>query len=801
MGFRVINACEEAVIPALKRMNAGCMAVPGTTSAYQCDECIGSPRGPRSIPARSCPIVTLPFRVTSASPPISRCSLVSTFQGTDSHLAFSKGNTLPLTTWPHGMVGWTPQTEPGNWVFDYRAPTLQGIRATHQPSPWIGDYGNFLVLFGRGPQPPRSVVDGESFYPKAATVAQPDYFRTRLVRHELDLELAPTPRGAALRLTFQSPDVAWVTVLPAAGKILSVDRERGFVVGVSTAIATGAAVPGDFGCYFAVQCEPGFVATETFAGRGAPPAPEATAEGVALRFAPSQPITLRIATSFIGAEQAMLNLRRELVDRSFAEIRTTASAEWEHQLAGVVIDDATTNQQQTFYRCLYRSLLFPRRVDEENASGHSVHRSFFNGSVQGGPAYTDIGFWDAHRSLMPLLTLVAPAEMARMIQGWLNTFREGGWLPSWASPGYIPCMVGSHAGVIIADAHAKGIRDFDLETAWAAVRHDAVVEPPSFACGRSGLTRFNELGWVPMDEFDHAAARTCDYALGDFGAARLADAVGARADAARFARRAFNYRHLYDAKAGFLRGRNADGSFPKSFHEFAWTRDYVEGGPWQHTWSAPHDAAGLMDLTGGEDAFVAKLERMLALPPRFELGRYPATIHEMTEMAAVPFGQYAHSNEPVHHVLHLFTTAGRPDLAQHWIRRVLNELYTPDAFCGDEDNGAMGSWYVLNALGLYALTPGHPAWVLGAPLFPRAVVRLQGGKMLEIRAAGFDPAAPYVADVHLNGRAVDSLEVPHAALADGGELVFTMTPDAARARTRGRLARPFSLSRSQAFRP
>jgi predicted alpha-1,2-mannosidase len=732
-------------------------------------------------------------------PPTSRCSLVSTFQGTDSHLAFSKGNTLPLTTWPHGMVGWTPQTEPGNWVFDYRAPTLQGIRATHQPSPWIGDYGNFLLLFGRGLQPPRSVVDGESFYPKATTIAQPDYFRTRLVRHDLDLEIAPTPRGAALRLRFESGENAWATILPAAGRILSVDREGGLVVGVSTAIATGAAVPGDFGCYFALHCEPGFIETVAFSAPGSPPVPHGSAEGLALRLAPGAPITLRIATSFISADQALLNLRRELAGRSFADVHAAAAAEWERQLACVAIDGATDAQQRTFYRCLYRALLYPRRVDEEDASGQVVHRSFFNGGQHAGPAYTDIGFWDAHRSLMPLLTLVAPDEMARMIQGWLNTFREGGWLPSWASPGYIPCMVGSHAGVIIADAHAKGIRDFDLPTAWAAVRHDALVEPPSFACGRTGLTRFNALGWVPMDEFDHAAARTCDYALGDFGAAQLAAALGHGADASRFAQRALNYRQLYDAQVGFLRGRNADGSWPVPFREFAWSRDYVEGGPWQHTWSAPHDAAGLIALVGGDEAFVAKLERMLALPPHFELGRYPTTIHEMTEMAAVPFGQYAHSNEPVHHVLHLFTAAGRPDLAQHWIRRVLNELYTPDAFCGDEDNGAMGSWYVLNALGLYALTPGHPAWVLGAPLFPRAAVRLAGGKTLEIRTMDFAPDAPYVADVHVNGRRVESLEVPHAAIAGGGELVFTMTADPGLARARGRLPRPFSLSRSEAF--
>lgn len=729
-------------------------------------------------------------------PNANRCSRVSTFQGTDSHRAFSKGNTLPLATWPHGMVGWTPQTDVGNWLFDYRSPTLQGIRATHQPSPWCGDYGNFLLLFGSSRTPPRSVIDGESYYPKSETTAQPDYFRTRLVRHGLVLEIAPTPRGAALRLTFDRREAAWVTLLPAAGRILSVDRDRGLVLGVSTALAPGAAVPGEFGCFFAASCEPGFTASEVFAATGAPPQPDAASEGVALRLDPARPVTLRIATSFISAEQAALNLRRELDTRSFDDVRAAAAAEWERQLGRIRIEGAAEAQQRTFDGCLYRSLLHPRAVDELDATGRVVHRSFFDGGVHAGPAYTDVGFWDAHRSLMPLLTLVAPDVTARMIQGWLGTYREGGWLPSWATPGYVPCMVGSHAGVIIADAFAKGIRDFDVATAWAAVRHDATQEPPSFACGRSGLTRFNELGWVPLDEFDHAAARTCDYALGDFGAAQLAAALGHRDDAARFGRRALNYRHLYDARVGFLRGRHADGSWPAEFSEFAWTRDYVEGGPWQHTWSAPHDASGLIALMGGDGAFVAKLERMLALPPHFELGRYPTTIHEMTEMAAVPFGQYAHSNEPVHHVLHLFTAAGRPELAQHWIRRVLNELYTPDAFCGDEDNGAMASWYVLNALGLYALSPGHPAWVLGAPLFPRAEVDLGEERTLEIRAEHSAPDACYVADVHFNGRRVESLELAHAALANGGELLFTMTRDAGAARARGRLPRPFSLTSS-----
>lgn len=728
--------------------------------------------------------------------PSSLAEWVNTFQGTDSHLAFSQGNTLPLTTWPRGMVGWIPQTDPGSWAFDFRSPTLQGFRATHQPSPWNGDYGNFLLLVGSGPQPPLSVIDGESYYPKAETVAHPHHFRTRLVRHGIVAEIAPTPRGACFRFTYEPREKAWLTLRPAAGRILSVDRAARRLVGVSTALAPAAAVPGEFGCYFAAELSAPLEDFAVFEGRGAPPEPEATAQGVWLRLArPADGrVIMRIATSFISGQQAELNLARELGSTSFEQIRDAARVEWDRQLGAIAIAGASDDQRRTFYSCLYRSLLYPRNVDEHDAARRQVHRSFFNGEVAEGPSSTDLGQWDAHRSLMPLHTLIAPRAHGEMIQGWVNTFREGGWLPSWASPGYIPCMVGSHATLAIADAYLKGIRNFDVATAYAAVRHDATQEPASAACGRSGLKRFEALGWVPDDEFDHAAARTCDYALADFGAGQLARALGHEADAALFFRRAQNYRHLFDARVGFLRGRRADGSWPEAFREFAWSRDYIEGGPWQHTWSAPHDAAGLAALFGGEEALVAKLDRMLSLPPHFEIGRYHATIHEMTEMAAVPFGQYAHSNEPVHHVLHLFTAAGRPDRAQYWIRRVLNELYSPDAFCGDEDNGAMGSWYVLNALGIYSLSPGHPAWVLGTPLFDEAAVRVGEGATLSIRAVNQDPAACFVADVQVNGEPLPSLEVPHATIAGGGELVFTMTTDAARARARGSLSRPFSLS-------
>lgn len=722
---------------------------------------------------------------------------VTTLQGTDSRYEFSRGNTLPLVTWPHGLIGWTPQSDTGNWIFDPRQPRLQGLRATHQPSPWIGDHGNLLLLLGTGERPPVDPDDAAMSYAREETVARPHYLRLRLLGPEAVVEVAPTPRGACLRFRVASRSPVWLTLRPAAGRVESIDRAARTMAMCSTALAPGVAVPGGYGCFHLARVSAPVLDSGVLTVGGLPPAaPDAAAQAGWLRIRPDADgeFTLRIATSFIDADQVWLNLRRELEGFGFDDIAAAARTEWNRRLRAIEIEGASAAQRTTFYSCLHRALVHPRALAETDAAGRLRHRSFFGGGVHDGPGCTDVGLWDAHRSLMPLLTLVAPDALAEMIQGWVNAYREGGWLPGWASPGYIACMVGSHAGLVIADAWAKGIRDFDVESAYAAVKRDAEEEPAAVRAGRPGLSRYAALGWVPTEELAHAAARTCDYALADFATGRLAQMLGRAADARRFLDRALNYRHLYDRETGFLRGRRADGTWPRPFREWAWTRDYIEGGAWQHTWSAPHDAAGLIALTGGDAAFVAKLERMLAQPPHFEVGDYPGVIHEMTEMAAVPFGQYAHSNEPVHHVLHLFTAAGRPDLAQHWIRRVLDELYSPDAFCGDEDNGAMGSWYVLNALGLYTLTPGHPAWVLGAPLFPRATLRLPGGATFLIRAEPASPAARYVGEVRLNGRPWERLELPHAAIVAGGELTFVMTADPTVARRRGHLPRPFSLS-------
>lgn len=718
---------------------------------------------------------------------------VNPLQGTDSHHGFSTGNTLPLVALPHGMVSWTPQTDDSRWIFDARASKLQAFRATRQPSPWMADYGQFMIMATSGDRAPSNYDDTSSAYRKQDTVSRPYVFRTFLQRHGIGVELAPTERGGIFRFTYHQGRHAWLAFKLGCGEALRVDRSRRCVYGISTANSGG--VPGNFGSHFvaAIGAEILEVGEPAPVAASQPAQVEGAWVWLKLRRPASRQVTVRIGTSFISEAQAALTLQREIGSRSLDAIQAAAQKIWDERLGVIAIEGASESQRRTFYSCLYRCFLFPRAWHEFDQEGARVHFSPYSGKVHSGPLFTDVGFWDIHRTLLPLLSILAPDLLGEMIEGWVNTFREGGWLPNWASPGYRTCMVGSHSNAVIADAFAKGIRNFDVAAAYAAIRQDALVEPPSEAVGRAGIADYIQLGYVPADRVSHSAARTADYAHCDFAIGAFARALGHADDAALFATRACSYRNIFDRRTGFLRGRNADGSWRQPFDEFDWSRDYIEGGAWQHTWAVPHDADGLIKLMGGRRAFVAKLDRMLALPPRFNVGDYPTEIHEMTEMASAPFGQYAHSNQPVHHALYLYTSAGRPDRTQFWVRRVVDELYTPDRFPGDEDNGEMSAWYILSTLGFFPLTVGHPAYVLGAPRFPCARIRLPGG-VFTLEAEGDVEKKTYTRAIEFNGRPHRSLELPHAAFQPEGRLSFRLTDRPALAAQRGKLPPPFSLS-------
>lgn len=707
-------------------------------------------------------------------------------QGTDSHRGFSRGNTLPICALPFGMAHWSAQTAEGPWFFSPRDRQIQGVRLTHQPSPWMGDYGAVTFLPQSGERRLSARVRSTSYNLESTTFG-PHLFATELLATGTTLEMAPTERGAIFRVSFPEGEDARLILDPAAGESsFSVRPDGKTIVGYTRGNSGG--VPEGFACYVVVELSLPIVSWTSFTGNvPGPQGEETTGErsGLCAEFgpAPGAPVEIRVATSFIDLAQAERNLALEL-GGSFATIAAEAERVWEETLGRIRVESDDADRLTTFYSCLYRTQLFPRIWHEPGEDGEMRHMSPYDGKVRPGVLYTDNGFWDTYRTEYPLLGLVWPGRLAEILRGWTNALKEGGWFPQWATPGYRACMVGTHIDAVIADAIARGVTDFDIEAvADGLLKHAYEVGDPDGAWGRIGIEDYKTLGYVAADRHHESVARTLDYAYDDWCIAQVLLHLGRDEEAEALLIRSGSYRNLWDPEVGFMRGKNADGSWLEPWSEFRWGDPYVEGGPWQSVWAVPHDPVGLASLMGGPEALVAKLDAMLTTPPRFEIGVYGMEIHEMTEMACADpegqaagegFGQYAHSNQPVHHALWLYTAMGRPDRTKREVRRVLDRLYSPTDLPGDEDNGEMGAWYVLAALGLFPLCPGRPEWVLGSPLFKRATIALGNGKEIVIEASDTATLDAGEQRVAWNGTSIEGQTFPHQSITNGGTLRFKM---------------------------
>jgi len=613
--------------------------------------------------------------------------LVNPLQGTDSSDLFSRGNTLPLVAMPFGMAHWTLQTNSsGPWFFRSVDQRIEGVRCTHQLSPWLSDYGYATFLPFVGEPSPEPSARASSYRPQDLHIA-PHSLRLSSLRYRLTLELAPTERCANLRVKFSDSGEAGLFVdMPGDTAELRADASAGLVSAL-THENQGGVAPG-FATYYQVKVDRPLTRFEVkrIDGRRI---------GI-FRFSASvgKPVIVRIGTSFISFDQAMRNLRLELAEKPFKSVRDAAAEVWENRLACVQIEGGTESQRRTFYSALYRAFLFPRIWHEPDESGRHVHRSPYNGAIAPGVMYADHGYWDVYRAWYPLLSILDPVRLGEILQAWVNAFNEGGWLPQFPCPGYRACMTGSLIDSVFGGAAAKRIGGFDLQTAYRALKKHA-TEPgnPELGYGSRGLQEYLKLGYIPNEAVEQSAVETLDSAYGDFCIAQVARAAGHPEDAAEFERRSQNWRNVFDPQTKFLRGRKRDGQWLEPFDPSAWGSPYVEGSAWQQRFSVPHDVPGLIEAMGGAGAFTKALEAMLVQSPRFEVGAYGREIHEMSEMTAVDFGQYAHSNQPVHHVLYLFAAAGKPERTQYWVRRVLQDLYTPDHFPGDEDTGSMSATY------------------------------------------------------------------------------------------------------------
>ncbi|MDQ2833982.1 MAG: GH92 family glycosyl hydrolase [Acidobacteriota bacterium] len=699
--------------------------------------------------------------------------LVNVLQGTDSTMEFSRGNTLPIAALPFGMAHWTLQTHADTpWMFQPGARRIQGFRCTHQLSPWLGDYGSAVFLPFAGEVDPEPAARASSYRPEEARLS-PCSLQLFLMRYRGDAELVPTERCAALRADFDKSDAGaqnespgLVIDVPSASDVFEPEADRRTIRFRSRAHAGG--VPENFATFYVVTFARPWTKIEI---------KQAGSHSIAVvRFQAGDAIEAHIGTSFISFEQAALHVRREIGTATVATLREAAATRWEDHLQRVEIDGATHEQQRVFYSCMYRALLFPRIWHEPDAAGAMHHFSAFNGKVMPGVMYADHGFWDVYRAWYPFMSILFPERLGEILQAWVNASKEGGWMPQFPSPGYRACMTGSLIDSIFGDAACKGIQGFDLAAAYEGLkRHASSPGDPTKGYGRIGFEQYAKLHYVPADRTPQSVAETVDAAYGDFCIAQVAKALGKDEEYQLLLKRSENWRNVFDPEVSFFRGKNEDGSWETPFDAFSWGSPYVEGGAWQHRWDVPHNMDALIERMGGKAEAAAALEQMLALPPIFHVGVYGQEIHEMSEMAAVPFGQYAHGNQPVHHLLYIFAYAGRPDRVQFWVRRVLQELYAPDTFPGDEDTGSMSAWFLMSSLGFYQLCPGKPEYTLGSPLFPRATLHLPDQKRLIVEASGNTPTTAFVRDASLNGVPLSSHRLTHAELLRGGTLHCTMS--------------------------
>lgn len=708
---------------------------------------------------------------------------VSPLVGTQSTFELSTGNTYPAIARPWGMNFWTPQTGKmgDGWQYVYTANKIRGFKQTHQPSPWINDYGQFVIMPVVG-SPEFDQDKRASWFSHKGEIAKAYYYKVYLAEHDVVTELTPTDRAALFRFTFPENDHSYIVVDALdKGSYVKVIPEENKIIGYTTKNSGG--VPDNFKNYFIIQFDKPFTYKATFAdgtlseGNVEQQANHAGAV-IGFKTKKGEIVHAKVASSFISYEQAAINMK-ELGNDSFDTLVQKGKDAWNDVLSKIEVEGGNLDQYRTFYSCLYRSLLFPRKFYELDANGKVVHYSPYNGQVLPGYMYTDTGFWDTFRCLFPFLNLMFPSVNKEMQEGLINTYKESGFFPEWASPGHRGCMVGNNSASVLVDAYMKGVKVEDLKTLYEGLIHGTEnVHPKVSSTGRLGYEYYNELGYVPYDvKINENAARTLEYAYDDWCIYKLAkDLKRPKKEIDLFAKRAMNYKNLFDKETNLMRGKNKDGKFMAPFSPLKWGDAFTEGNSWHYSWSVFHDPQGLIDLMGGKDVFVQMLDSVFAVPPIFDDSYYGGVIHEIREMTVMNMGNYAHGNQPIQHMIYMYNYAGEPWKAQYWLRQVMNRMYTPgpDGYCGDEDNGQTSAWYVFSALGFYPVCPGTTQYVMGAPLFKKATLHFENGKSLVINAPANSAENFYIKSLKFNGQNYTKNYLDHNDLMKGAVLDIEM---------------------------
>lgn len=725
---------------------------------------------------------------------------VNTLQGTNSTYELSWGNTYPTTAVPYPMNSWSPQTGKNGdgWKYQYSVTTIRGFQPTHQCSPWVGDYGVFSLM----PVPELVVDESKRATPFShdKEIAKPHYYKVTL-ENGITTEFSPTTRSAHFRFSFPAKGDAFL-VLDGYTKTsqVQIDVANHRITGY---VHNGAFSPKTHKNYFIIQFDKPFVSYGTWENRKNTIqknnlSREGEGIGAYVQFAKGSKVQAKVSTSYISPEQAEVTMTRELGKHSSVEVTKQAAADvWNQLLNRVLVEGGTEEDMKTFYSCMFRANLFSHKFYEEKEDGSPYYYSPYDEKIHDGYMFTDNGFWDTFRSQFPLTNILHPTMQGQYMQALLDAQEQCGWLPSWSFPSETGGMVGNHSISLLTDAWVKGIRTFDPEKALKAYAHEAMNKGPwGGANGRVRWKDYYQLGYIPYPESMGSTAQTLEYCYDDFCAYQLAKMTGNKFYEEVFARQIYNYKNVYDPSVGFMRGRKLDGSWA-DFDAFEWGGPYCEGNAWHYNWSVFHDVQGLIDLTGGDERFVAKIDSVFALPGIVKYGTYGTKIHEMLEMELAKMGQYAQGNQPIQHMIYLYSYAGQPWKTQYWIRQVMDRLYnsSENGYPGDEDQGGMSSWYVLSALGIYSVCPGTDEYVLGSPKFRKATITMEDGKKFVIEAKGNSKDNVYIQNATLNGKRHTRNYIHYSDIVNGGVLELQMGNQPEKTRGTAKEDRPFSLSK------
>lgn len=726
---------------------------------------------------------------------------VNTLQGTNSKHELTRGNTYPTTALPFGMHTWTPQTgrNGDGWKYQYFKNKIRGFQQAHQCSSWTNDYAVFSFM----PVIDSLVVNEDNRateFKHEKEIAKPHYYKVQF-ENNITTEMSPTERGVHLRFSFPKGHtnylildgytrISGVKIIPSERKITGwVNNGHGFQRGWKS--------------FFVVQFDQPFTDYGTWENknntiqRNATEA-EGNGKGAFIKFADGAIVQAKVASSYISPEQAAQNLQSELGrDKNLEATRENARNVWNKHLSRILVEGGSEDDKATFYSCFFRASLFSRKFYEIDKNGNPYYFSPYDGKVHTGYMFTDTGFWDTFRAQFPLNALLYPTMHGRYMQALLDAKDQCGWLPSWSFPNEQGSMIGNHAISVLTDAWVKGIRTFDPEKALEAYHHEANNKGPwGPANGRDGWEFYNKLGYVPYPNVREATAKTLEYAYDDFCGYTLAKAVGNKKYEQSFAKHMFNYKNVFDASTGFMRGRKEDGNWIENFDPIEWGGPYTEGNAWHYLWSVFHDVNGLIRLSGGENKFCMKLDSVFSVPNDVKVGTYGGLIHEMTEMVMANMGQYAHGNQPIQHMIYLYNYAGQPWKSQQKAREVMSKLYnaTENGYPGDEDQGQTSSWYVLSALGFYSVCPGTNQYVMGSPLFEKTTITLEDGKKFIIEAKNNTADNVYIQSGRLNGKAYTKNYITYQDIVRGGKLSFEMKNQPNKKRGINKTDRPYSVS-------